>query len=119
MDKIQPSEIVQDVRKVLETARKGKGSDPQFLTAYQILNRLPQETRGRLITERSMPGKGAGVHQAAASVVMHAIRQIGSEVDVEYFDNSGISFEVAGERITAGYPVCGLYRLRREHPADY
>lgn len=119
MDKLQPSDIVEDVRKVLEAANKGKGRHPQFLTAYQILNRLPQETRERLITERSLPGKGAGVHHAAASVVMHAIRQLGSEVDVEYFDNVGISFEVGGASIVAGYPVCGLYRLRREDPADY
>jgi hypothetical protein len=66
-----------------------------------------------------MPGKGAGVHQAAASVVMHAIRQLGNNVDVLYLDNVGVSFEVDGKPIAAGYPVCGLYRLRREDPADY
>ena len=59
MPDLMPSEIVDDVRRVLEAAHRGRGS-PNFLTAYQILDRLPPAIRTRLISERTRGGEGAG-----------------------------------------------------------
>ncbi len=42
MKKLKPSEIVDAVREVLENASTGKGENPHYLTAYQILDRLPE-----------------------------------------------------------------------------
>lgn len=57
---IRPSEIIDDVRTVLKSAAKGKGSKPNFLTAYQILDRLPDPLRTQLIAERGTRRKGTG-----------------------------------------------------------
>lgn len=111
------SDIADDVRRALREASKGKGTRPQLLTAYQILDRIPQ--RDQLIRERGMPGREAGVHHAAASVVRDSIRyDLKNEVEVEYFDNVGVVFEVGGNHVRAGFPVCGLYRLRDEASAE-
>lgn len=107
------ADIAADVRRVLQRASKGKGSRPQWLTAYQILDRLPQ--RELLVDERGMPGKDAGAHQAAASVVADAIRyELKDEVEVTYFDNVGVLFEIDGVPVRAGFPVCGIYRIADE-----
>lgn len=109
---LKPSDVVEEVRAVLAAANRGKGHAPHFLTAYQILERLPHALRDQLISERGMPGEKAGVYHAAASVVKDALlHQLRSEIEIAYFDNVGASFDVAGSSVRGGYPVCGLYRL--------
>ena len=114
MSNLMPKDIVDDVRRVLLDARRGKGARPNFLTALQILDRLPKEIRSRLISERSGGGEGAGKPFAAPSLVSHAARLIPG-VEVEYMDSVGLSVKVAGEPIAPSYEVCGLYRIV---PAD-
>jgi hypothetical protein len=41
MSNLMPGDILDDVRKVLEHAKIGKGSERHYLTAYQILAALP------------------------------------------------------------------------------
>lgn len=73
---LMPADIRDEVRDVLAKARRGKGEDTTFLTAYQILALLPKTTQAQLIEERKLGGKGTGVHYAAASVVADAAEQI-------------------------------------------
>jgi hypothetical protein len=108
---LMPSNIRDEVRDVLARASRGKGDETTFLTAYQILARLPEAIRARLIDERQLGGKGTGVHYAAASVVSDAAEQI-QGVEVRYLDTRQLTIHVAGQLVEPGYQVCGLYRLR-------
>ena len=114
---LEAGDIAGDVRQVLAAANAGKGEAPPFLTAYQILERLPATTRDRALAERGMPGAGAGVHYSAASLVKDAIlHHLRTEVEIACLDNTGAAFEIEGRLVRGGYPVCGLYRLAR--PVD-
>lgn len=114
MPNVMPSDIVTEVRDVLRAASTGKGSRPTFLTAYQILGRLPEPLRARLIQERGVPGSGAGQCYAGASVVQGAAQMLNrtGEVEIAYLDTAGLTFDI-GEpvEVSAGYQVCGIYRL--------
>ncbi len=116
MEELQPSDIVNEVRTVLAAARQGKGNRPNYLTAYQILDRLPEATRARLIGERTGGGRDAGAVFAAPSVVSRAARMAGAEV--EYLDSVGLSVQVSDRMVIPSFEVCGLYRLPRTEPAD-
>lgn len=107
MEGLKPSDIVGEVRAVLEKAHRGKGDRPNDLTAFQILERLPTAARERLIDERT--GGGAGTAFAAPNVVSQAARMAGAEVD--YMDCAGLSIDVAGQAVRPGFEVCALYRL--------
>jgi hypothetical protein len=113
--RLGPADIVDEVRAVLAAARYGKGNRPNYLTAFQILNRLPPATRDRLIRERGEGGAGTGEY-AAPSVVSRAARMAGAEV--EYLDSVGLSMQVAGHAVAPTYEVCGVYRLPAAAPAD-
>jgi hypothetical protein len=108
---LRPTDIVDDVRQVLLSAARGKGTTPNFLTAYQILARLPAGVRARLVAERGRGGRGEGTHFAATGVVMHALRSM-DDVDVVYLDTGGLQLLIDGEPVEAGNRVCGLYRVR-------
>ena len=109
MPSLMPSEIVDDVRQVLLAAHRGRGCS-SFLTAYQILDRLPPAIRARLISERTVGGEGAGTEYGAPSVVARAAMSIPG-VQIEYMDSVGIAIQVDRRSVTPSYEVCGLYRL--------
>ena len=111
MSKIMPSDIIPQVRNVLSNASKGKGTVPCFLTAYQILDRLPSALKETLIHERTRGGKGAGVYYGAASLVSDAAEQI-PEIEISYLDTKGLAIQFEQSSINPGYEVCGLYRLQ-------
>lgn len=108
--KLMPGDVVDEVRSVLLAASTGKGDKPQFLTAYQILERLPSPTKDVLIAQRGLPGKGSGSSYSAASLVADAAESIHG-VEIAFLDCAGISFTVGRNEITSGYATCGLYRL--------
>lgn len=116
VEELQPSDIVDDVRAVLAAAHRGKGDRPNYLTAFQILDRLPELLRARLVGERTAGGGGAGTVFAGPSVVSRAARMAGAEV--EYLDSVGISVQVAGVPVTPSYEVCAVYRLPAAEAAD-
>jgi hypothetical protein len=116
VEELRPTDIVDDVRAVLAAARRGKGDRPNYLTAFQILDRLPDQLRARLIRERTAGGADAGVVFAASGVVSRAARMAGAEV--EYLDSIGLSVQVAGQSITPSYEVCAVYRLPAADPTD-
>lgn len=110
---LMPSEIVDEVRDVLQNANRGKGTQPTFLTAYQILERLPKPIKDRLNQERTGAGKGTGVYYGAASVVSDAAEVLERRglVEVAYLDCSGI--EIKGTQpVVPSFGVCGLYRAK-------
>ena len=87
-----------------------------YLTAYQILERLPSPLRDRLIAERGKPGQGNGQRYTAVTVVTQAAGQICTAEDAEksliYIDGGNIYFEVGQDLIPAGHEACACYRIR-------
>ena len=110
MPNLMPSDITAAVSRVLQDAARADGDHPYFLTAYQILDRLPESIRARLIQERTLGGHGTGVPYAAPSVVSDAAEMLPGII-IDYIDNRGITVDVAGQTITPGFEVCGIYRL--------
>lgn len=111
-------ELAAAISRVLASAAKGKGAHPQYLTAYQILRRLPTALQQVLINEYGEPGKGAGRHFSAVSRVAQVARTVADEPS--YLDAQELSFEYAdGEApVGGGSRVVGLYRTRRRHEAS-
>lgn len=102
--KVTPKMLKEEVRNILENAGAG------FLTAYDIVARLPQDTRQVLMSDRSRPGKGSGEYYSAASVVSQSAQLIGAEVDWlhgkdhKYFCGEGDYVEGGNEKVA-------LYRI--------
>lgn len=107
---IMPKQIVNDVVAILTQAKQGKGTQPCFLSSFQILERLPTATRDQIILERGMAGSGTGSHYAAATLVAQACEMVPGR-DETYVDTKGMTFEVAGKSINPGYEICKFYRL--------
>lgn len=106
------AELSDDFRDVLRDAAKGKGPEPHFVTAYQILDRLPRQRRDELVTTHGGFGRGAGTNFGAAGAVADALKSM-PDVETSNLDTRGVSFDVQGAVVAAGYAVVGLYRLRR------
>src|SRR5260370_22968726 len=99
MANLMPSNIVDEVRQVLQSAIDAGRYGRCFLTAYQILERLPDSTRDRLIAERSRGGHGAGVHYAAPSVVSDAAEMLPG-IEIMARDSRGLTIQFAAQPIT-------------------
>src|SRR5437764_8048948 len=96
--RLQAGDIMEQVREVLQRAAAGKGTQPNYVTAFHILERLPASLRQRLIDERGLPGQGGGGADNAAQVVANAAEMLSrrNAVDIAYLDNRGVLFEVGG-----------------------
>ena len=106
-------ELAAAIARVLAQAAKGKGREPSYLTAYQILRRLPTPLSQLLINEYGEPGKGAGRNFSAVSRVAQVARAVADKP--EYLDAHELAFEYAdGEQLVeGGNRVVGLYRAPR------
>ena len=99
------------VADILRNAHSGKGGTrPQFLSAYQILNRFPDNARQELIQRYGEAGKGAGGAYSAVSYISSIARSL-EGIEIVYLDTDGVSFNVGSASVTPGYTLCGLYRL--------
>ena len=109
---LRPTDIVDDVLRVL-TRAGGRSGGPHFLTAHQVLNRLPGRIRNRLIRERGRAGAGSGHYYASASVVAGAakILRSRSRVDMQWLDTRGLRLQCDGESVQAGHRSGALYRV--------
>lgn len=111
---ISRDQLVNTIGEVLQNAARGKGTRGHYLTAYQILRRLPEATREALIAEYGPPGRGAGKNFTAVSRVAQVAREI---AHYDYLDAGGITFDGveddAEDPIRSGYPVIGIYRAKR------
>jgi len=103
-----------EILHVLETTKTGKGTQPGFVTAYQILTRLPKPTYDALIAKYKLPGKGAKTYYAAASRVATKLDAMKLVVEKAYFDPAGVKFDVGNETFRdAGYPFVAIYRRKK------
>ena len=111
MTDLMPNDIISEVETVLtgvQVMPNGRGR--AYLTAYQILDQLPQQIKNRLIAERGAPGMGAGNNYAAASVVSDAAEKIHG-IEIVFLETSAIRIILNGIDITPGNKYVGLYRL--------
>ena len=104
---ILPNHIREEVENVLLNA-------DNYLSAYQILERLPASLRDQIIEERGIPGYGNGNSYTAASVVTDAAEMLkGPETFTSvYCEGSGLNFEVSGRPVRPGNSACAFYRIR-------
>lgn len=82
------ADLIDDIRVVLREAAKGKGPEPHFVTAYQILDRLPVQRRDELVATYGGFGRGAGTNFGAASALADALKNMG-DVETSYLDTRG------------------------------
>jgi len=112
-----PNLMPKDIRVEVETVLRSVQVDPRGrgrsnLTAYQILEKLPQPTRDRLIAERGGPGLGSGSYYAAANVVSDAAEMLKPNIEIRFLDKSSLKVMLEnGIEIEPGNPNVGLYRL--------
>jgi len=111
MPNLMPNDIIAEVEAALGDVQEMTNNRGRaFLTAYQILDRLSQQTKDQLIVERGAPGKGAGIYYSAASVVSDAAEKIHG-IEIVFLDTSDIKILLNEEDITPGNRYVGLYRL--------
>lgn len=109
-------ELSSAVIDVLRSAMHGKNAEPGWVTAYQVLNRLPEALRADLVREHG--GYGGRSNDAergtgAANAVMRVLRDH-PNVEVSYFDAWQDSQFAVGEGtwIQPGNVTCAIYRWR-------
>lgn len=110
--RIESQKLEPEILRVLAQASCGKGTESGFLTAYQILKRLPEALQLELLDAYGPSGKEAGVHFGGAS----RVAQVADEaqgVEKKYLDTGGLQFDV-GEpaEVQGGYSLCAIFRLR-------
>ncbi len=116
MPDLMPSDIKDDVLKVLKDAEKRHGKYQVFLTSYQILDLLPDQIKKRLINERGLGGEGSGKKTgqvvAAPSIVMRAALMLRPTVEVAYLETTTIGLFVDEKEVTPSSTRCGLFRIK-------
>ena len=116
MSDLMPSDIKDDVLKVLNDAQKRHGKHQVFLTSYQILDLLPDSIKKRLIDERGLGGEGSGKKTGhvvvAPSIVMKAALMLRPTVEVAYLETTTIGLFVDGKTVTPSSTRCGLFRVK-------
>ena len=113
MAKLKPTDIAPFVLEVLGKAPRKHG-ELSFLTAYQILDRLPKTVRARLIRERKLGGRGTGNRYAAASAVAKAAEAMKTSVEVHYLDTKTIELTVNKQAVKPTSRACGIFRKKEE-----
>src|SRR5262245_26392632 len=99
MPNLMPTDIKPEVLAVLRNAARGRSETPWFLTSYQILARLPEPIRARLLFERGNAGHGGGQYYGPATVVSKAADLLVKEglARIEYWDTGGSTFKIDGQ----------------------
>jgi len=113
MPNLMPTDVKTEVLTVLRSAATGRGEIPRFLTSYQILARLPEPTRMRLLAERGNAGQHGGQNYGPATVVAKAGELLKAEglVRIEYWDTGGVTFTIAGQPdAPASFKICALFQ---------
>lgn len=113
MAKVERHELESDILKILKGASTGKGTEHGYLTAYQILNRLPDNLQQKLKEMHGdYAGRGAGEHFSPAT----RVAQVASKMDLVkqgVLDTKGLSFDVGQiEEVSAGFNLCAIFRYK-------
>lgn len=124
---LKPKDITGAVKKVLKDVLLGSRGERTFLTAYQIVDRLPEKLRNRLIRERGRGGvrgeggRDAGVAYAAPGVVSDAAQML-PDIEIDFIETRDLTLVVGTQEIIPGSTqTCALYRIpkrRRRQPAS-
>lgn len=93
MTTLTPSILVEEVGDLLHRNRRG------YLTAYQILDRLPPQSRGELLEGDD-----------ALAIVAQAARLV-DHVEYEYLDAKGIGLHIAGKSLTSDEEAIPIFRV--------
>jgi hypothetical protein len=103
---IMPSDIRTDVEQILSNV-------DNYLSAYQLLERLSAGTRNQIIAERGLPGLGNGSSYTAANLVTDAAEMLKGLNGYSriYCETDSLLFEVNGHSLRAGNPAIAFYRI--------
>jgi hypothetical protein len=105
------------ILRMLARAKGGKGGARRprgYLTAFQILQLLPLQSRLQLIRGYGMPGRRSGNSYSAAKRVEHLLRPAITDgrVEVALLDTREVLFHIeARDDVMAGFQVANVYRL--------
>lgn len=113
MPNTMPTDIRVEIEDVLKTVRNDPRRGRSYLTAHQILDKLPSALRDKIIQERGNPGQGSGKYYAAASVVSDAAEML-SGIEIVFLDSSSLKVMLKDGTgfVAPGSPDIGLYRLK-------
>ncbi|HUT72871.1 MAG TPA: hypothetical protein VMW89_19545 [Desulfatiglandales bacterium] len=113
MPKLMPTDIKEEVKAVLKRTLNDPRYGRSYLTAHQILEKLPSQIRDQLIKERGTPGQGSGKYYAAASVVSDAAEML-PDIEIVFLDSSSLKVMLKDgtDLVAPGNPNVGLYRLK-------
>ncbi len=113
MPKIMPTDINDEVKAILKSTQKDSHYGHSYLTAYQILEKLPSQIRDQLIKERGMPGQGSVNNFTAASVVSDAAEMLPG-IEIVFLDSSFLKIMLRDgtNLVVPGNANIGLYRLK-------
>jgi len=112
MAKVDAKDLAPEIQLVLERACRGPSGESGFLTAYQILNRLPPALQDLLRQAYGRSGEGAGHHFSPASRVGRVAADL-ENVEKAHFDTRGLQFELPhDEQADAGADRCAIFRLQ-------
>lgn len=110
-------ELSEAVLEIVRTAQHGTSAQPGWVTAYQVLNRLPEPMRLELVREHG--GYGGRGHDAdrgtgAANAVMRVLKGHPNQIEISFLDAWHDSKFAVGEEnwIQPGNVTCALYRWR-------
>ncbi len=106
---------------VLKGAMHGKNEKPGWVTAYQVVNRLPKDIRAELLSKHDGAGgrkNGAERGTGAANAVMRIMLNH-PDVQISYFDawhDTKFYVEIDDEGdhwVQPGNDTCAVYRWRQ------
>lgn len=117
--RVPADDIRDDIISVLLNASCGKGGDVGFLTAYQILDRLPPDKRQQLYDAYGGTGSEADHYFSSGTRVAQVASDI-EKIEIQYLDTRGLHFQIKGNPngpdVRASFEVCGLFRIPFGHP---
>ena len=100
-----------------DNTQHGTNQQPGWVSAYQVLNRLPDDVRDALIADEGGVGgraNDAGRGTGAANAVMRVLCRLNEErmVDIDYFDAHNDTWFSVGSTtlIRPGNVTCAIYR---------
>lgn len=106
---VTPRDVAGDVRRVLDEAEIIEGRRA-FLSAYQILDRLP--VRDRMLTdcEKFQPGDDA-LHLAASIITRALLQHLTHQVNVDVLDTNGVTIKVGSTTVGSKDGPSAVFRL--------
>ncbi len=112
MASLRSATLRQEIVAVLQRAKTGKGREPAYLTAYQILSQLPRGTRQWLEATYCPGGRGGGKHYSAATHVARSTARL-DEIQICWIDTTGLEFSLPRQKkdVEPSFQVCALFRL--------